>query len=218
MNFELNNVENTEVIKEKHPVFRVTKTSKYLAMLLFITMPFLGGWIGYTYAPEKIVTETPVVNDLKVQPKEVQTDTLSSTSSSSTIGYTGYIALSPIESAREHLLKPAQTSIPDFNLDEDSSPRDMLYPDGGGGKMISLEEVSTHDVRSDCWVVYKNGAHDISSLFELSDILPAIEDLNEKCGTDIDSYIENLPVAAGSLNTARFAYAMSGFWTGYWVR
>lgn len=34
---------------------KVTPLSKYLAMTLFIIMPFLGGWIGYTYAPEKVV-------------------------------------------------------------------------------------------------------------------------------------------------------------------
>jgi hypothetical protein len=34
---------------------QVTPLSKYLAMILFIAMPFIGGWIGYRYAPVKIV-------------------------------------------------------------------------------------------------------------------------------------------------------------------
>lgn len=34
---------------------KVTPVSKYLAMLLFILLPFLGAWVGYTYAPEKVV-------------------------------------------------------------------------------------------------------------------------------------------------------------------
>ena len=55
MNPELHNLENTEATKEKHPVFQVTKTSKYFALILFISLPFIGGWIGYTYAPEKVV-------------------------------------------------------------------------------------------------------------------------------------------------------------------
>ena len=43
---------------------KVTPLSKYLAMILFIIMPFLGGWIGYRYAPEKIVEiQTLIVND-----------------------------------------------------------------------------------------------------------------------------------------------------------
>lgn len=33
----------------------VTPLSKYLAMVLFILLPFVGGWIGYQFAPEKIV-------------------------------------------------------------------------------------------------------------------------------------------------------------------
>lgn len=41
--------------QKKNPLFEVTPTSKYLAMLLFITMPFVGGYIGYTYAPVKVV-------------------------------------------------------------------------------------------------------------------------------------------------------------------
>lgn len=33
----------------------VTPLSKYLAMVLFVTLPFLGGWVGYIYAPKEIV-------------------------------------------------------------------------------------------------------------------------------------------------------------------
>lgn len=40
---------------------KVTPLSKYLAMTLFIVMPFLGGWIGYTYAPEKVVEVERIV-------------------------------------------------------------------------------------------------------------------------------------------------------------
>ncbi len=46
------------------PLQKVTPLSKYLAMALFIIMPFIGGWIGYTYAPEKVVeVERVVVRD-----------------------------------------------------------------------------------------------------------------------------------------------------------
>lgn len=40
---------------------KVTPLSKYLSMILFIILPFIGGWIGYVYMPEK-VTEDPVLN------------------------------------------------------------------------------------------------------------------------------------------------------------
>ncbi len=46
----------------------VTPLSKYLAMILFIVMPFVGGWIGYTKAPIKTV-ETLV---LKEVPEPIQ--------------------------------------------------------------------------------------------------------------------------------------------------
>ncbi len=37
------------------PLQKVTPISKYLAMALFVILPFIGGWIGYTFAPEKVV-------------------------------------------------------------------------------------------------------------------------------------------------------------------
>lgn len=38
---------------------KVTPLSKYLAMIIFIIMPFLGGWVGYTLMPEKeVLVET----------------------------------------------------------------------------------------------------------------------------------------------------------------
>jgi hypothetical protein len=43
------------------PLKKVTPISKYLAMALFILMPFIGGWIGYTYAPEKMVEVEKIV-------------------------------------------------------------------------------------------------------------------------------------------------------------
>ena len=54
MNPQKNDNESFE-IQERHPVFQVTKLSKYLAMILFIMMPFVGGYIGYVYAPEKVI-------------------------------------------------------------------------------------------------------------------------------------------------------------------
>lgn len=60
-------------IATKHPVFQVTQTSKYLAMLLFILMPFIGGYIGYTIAPIKtVVVETIVVKGLPIEPFTIE--------------------------------------------------------------------------------------------------------------------------------------------------
>ena len=40
---------------------KVTPLSKYLAMALFVILPFLGGYVGYMYAPEKVVEVERVV-------------------------------------------------------------------------------------------------------------------------------------------------------------
>jgi hypothetical protein len=45
------------VAEEKHVLCRVTPVSKYLAMILFIVVPFLSGWIGYEIALSNSVPE-----------------------------------------------------------------------------------------------------------------------------------------------------------------
>jgi hypothetical protein len=42
-------------VEQKSKLHQVTPLSKYLALALFMILPFLGGWIGYTYAPEKVM-------------------------------------------------------------------------------------------------------------------------------------------------------------------
>ncbi len=39
----------------KHLFFKVTPLSKTLAGIIFVAMPFIGGWIGYNLAPVKVV-------------------------------------------------------------------------------------------------------------------------------------------------------------------
>ncbi len=71
--------------QQSSPLHSVTPLSKYLAMLLFIILPFVGGYVGYTYAPEKIVEVEKVVIkempagslDLAVPAKNQATSTLS---------------------------------------------------------------------------------------------------------------------------------------------
>jgi hypothetical protein len=56
----------------------VTPLSKYLAMALFIALPFVAGYIGYTLAPEKII-EVPVeVERIVVEEKMVENTVLES--------------------------------------------------------------------------------------------------------------------------------------------
>jgi len=53
------------------PLNQVTPLSKYLAMALFIILPFVGGWVGYTFAPEKVVeVEKVIVREVPVTQTE----------------------------------------------------------------------------------------------------------------------------------------------------
>lgn len=50
---------------------KVTPFSKYLAMTLFVALPFIGGYIGYTYAPVKVVEVEKMVEVEKVGESKV---------------------------------------------------------------------------------------------------------------------------------------------------
>lgn len=55
----------------------VTTFSKHFALALFIVMPFIGGFVGYTYAPIKIVEVDRVVLQKDVDKIEVDVATTS---------------------------------------------------------------------------------------------------------------------------------------------
>ena len=59
-------VEESNNAHTPNRLHQVTPLSKYLAMTLFIILPFLGGWIGYEYAPEKVV-EREIVREIEVE-------------------------------------------------------------------------------------------------------------------------------------------------------
>ena len=46
---------NDPVNKQPHPVNQITPVSKYLALALFVMLPFVGAYVGYQLAPEKVV-------------------------------------------------------------------------------------------------------------------------------------------------------------------
>ena len=71
MENETYNQEEVQV-EQKSSLHQVTPLSKYLAMALFIILPFLGGWIGYTYAPEKVVEVERVVEKRITVPMQSQ--------------------------------------------------------------------------------------------------------------------------------------------------
>ncbi|MFT5037322.1 MAG: hypothetical protein ACI9VM_000901 [Candidatus Azotimanducaceae bacterium] len=77
MNPEENTVATSETqtpevtqLKRFHRLYCVTPFSKYFAIVLFVILPFLGGYIGYTQAPEKVVEVERVVEIEQVEDKE----------------------------------------------------------------------------------------------------------------------------------------------------
>jgi hypothetical protein len=76
-----NNIEGNEVVMPAEAsgaprtmgrLNQVTSVSKVLAAIIFIMMPFIGGYVGYLYAPEKVVEIEKVV---MVQPEVITEDT-----------------------------------------------------------------------------------------------------------------------------------------------
>lgn len=52
---------------QNNSLHQVTPLSKYLALALFVILPFLGGYVGYTFAPEKVVeVEKEVIKEMFV--------------------------------------------------------------------------------------------------------------------------------------------------------
>lgn len=63
---------NQEAPRAEEPtvLHQVTPLSKYLAMALFIILPFVGGYVGYTFAPDKVVEIEKIVEIEKAVAQE----------------------------------------------------------------------------------------------------------------------------------------------------
>jgi hypothetical protein len=59
--------QNMVETKPINPLFQVTRYSKYLALLLFIILPFIGAWVGYQYA-----LSTNVLDVMVIQPESTK--------------------------------------------------------------------------------------------------------------------------------------------------
>ena len=53
--------DEVKISEQKSKLHQITPLSKYLAMALFIILPFLGAYIGYVNAPETVVEEVVVL-------------------------------------------------------------------------------------------------------------------------------------------------------------
>ena len=67
MNMENTPVINKVVVPKKNVLFEVTPTSRVLAAILFITLPFFGFWLGLQYGNlqpiESALTQDSIQND-----------------------------------------------------------------------------------------------------------------------------------------------------------
>lgn len=106
MEQETNTQEDVQV-EQKSSLHQVTPLSKYLAMALFIILPFLGGYIGYMFAPEKVMEVERVVTK-EVNEKNVQQDTPSSLERKEYASSNGFSLLVPVDAITEE--EPAQFS------------------------------------------------------------------------------------------------------------
>ncbi len=72
----------TEGATPLHQLNQVTPLSKYLAMILFIALPFIGAWLGYTFAPVKIMeVEKVIIKEVPAMNTEVTEDSATTTPS-----------------------------------------------------------------------------------------------------------------------------------------
>lgn len=84
--------EEASVVQKTSVLNNVTPLSKYLAMILFIAMPFVGGWIGYQSAPEKVVeVDRIVIRDVPNGKEEVTNKQEKVINGSVTLGWDKYI-------------------------------------------------------------------------------------------------------------------------------
>lgn len=78
---EENETQNVEGLKPEETSFKssfctVTPFSKYLAMVLFVALPFLGFWAGWTLNDEDVVVNNSVLNGEVVQENNSQNTTV----------------------------------------------------------------------------------------------------------------------------------------------
>ena len=93
------------------PLRKVTPLSKYLAMIIFVAMPFIGAWIGYEYSPVKVVeVEKPLaVVDLQ---KEKSLLPLSELQSKFSEQISDRYEIEPLYSTKDNNAQYFSSSIP----------------------------------------------------------------------------------------------------------
>lgn len=105
---------------------RVTPLSKYLAIVLFVALPFIGGYIGYQFAPEKVV-EVEKVPAREIDAFDVQNESALPKKENSTVSESydeGVMTRMVIESPHK---EKSGSFINDFHFDFSNSSYSLQF-------------------------------------------------------------------------------------------
>ncbi|MCR4285908.1 MAG: hypothetical protein NUW00_03370 [Candidatus Kaiserbacteria bacterium] len=170
--------------------------SKYFTITFFIALLVIGGWIWYTFVPEKAAEVDDVSKTISSSPVSINDEDTS------------------ITIAKKYLSGEPIPWMNDLQAELDTSPDMMDMVLYVKKEEYSIQEISKHSSNQNCWIAYRFHIFDITKLLTLKDFFQSILGLESKCGTDVTEYIDSMPTVAGSLNTARFKYALDLFYIG----
>ncbi len=203
---ELQNNESKSVIA---PLKKVTPLSKYLAMAIFIAMPFIGGWIGYNYAPEKVVIEEKIlVKEADVAIDHVTESAVSS--SSNNARYTspnGFSLLLPVSATvKEESAQFAYSSTTQIKGDFGTMCISPGYGCGGkgaeGARVDTMVLTSQDGIEMNVTILRGNGNNSVAMIVQLLKPLPSR--FSDSAQIQVFTTEENLPLAESILTSIKF--------------
>jgi len=152
---------------------QVTPLSKYLALALFIILPFIGGYIGYTFAPEKVVeVEKVVFKESTDEPDSSnQIDNSVTPEESSVRGYTneeyGFSFSYPLGWRKSDKLDYGLGYTPIVSVYNTANPAVPNSDSGGDSVSVSLLDDSAQagGYRHECFELTSNATSPIIGMF-----------------------------------------------------
>lgn len=147
-----------------NPLHQVTPLSKYLALALFVGLPFLSGWIGYSHAPVKIVevvrsvpvatSSAPVVEREIVRPASwYESESARLSLSTTTVTFTGSLQVNEmtawdttVECRQLYLRDYPQNELHDYYVQK-ALAGNTVQRFGSNGLLLNLpwEEIPAAD-------------------------------------------------------------------------
>ncbi len=104
---------------------------------------------------------------------------------------------------------PLDVAVEGYDIDREAWPRDVLADDSPPRYDVTQAVMIWHATTDDCWVSQNKRVYDVTFLLSEAKASPSVTRLQKLCGTDITEVVNSSPVEPGSLNTARFRYALS---------